>query len=73
MSAIPSRSTRTSGTPVRVVSQYGGTPARRVTSERAATVRTKARVTGWITRSIMLATTVFAVLDLFLLATGGHR
>jgi len=31
------------------------------------------RVTAWIVRSIMLATTVFAVLDLSLLVTSAHH
>jgi hypothetical protein len=30
-------------------------------------------VNRWIVRSIMLATTGFALLDLFLLASGGHH
>ncbi len=31
-----------------------------------------ARVNRWLVRSIMLATTAFALLDLFLLASNGH-
>ena len=31
------------------------------------------RITGWIVRSIILATTAFALIDLFLLASGLHH
>jgi hypothetical protein len=31
------------------------------------------RITGWIVRSIILATTAFALIDLFLLGSGLHH
>ncbi len=71
MSAISSRA-GSNGQRVNLVSPYGRTPARQATNGGTA-VRTKARVTGWITRSIVVATTGFAFLDLLLLSTGGHR
>jgi hypothetical protein len=56
---------------VHVVNPYGGrTTVRGVNSERPTT---GSRLKAWIVRSIMLATTGFALLDLFLLGTGGHH
>jgi hypothetical protein len=71
MSTLPSHARR-SDPPVRLSNSHQGASGRRLAPGRTAK-RTKIRVTGWITRSIMLATTAFAVLDLLLLATGGHR
>lgn len=47
----------------------------RRTGAAAKTVRRHAgkRLEWWIVRSIVVATTVFALLDLFLLATGSHH
>jgi len=58
------------GPSVRLVSPVTGVAARRVTAPETSSGR---RVTAWIVRSIMIATTVFALLDLFLLASGGHH
>ncbi len=71
MSAIPSRAAPNTQR-VNLVSPYARTAVRQTTNG-SASVRTKARVTGWISRSIMMATTAFAILDLLLLASGGHR
>ncbi len=71
MSAIPSRA-GSNEQRLNMVGPYARTTGRNPTGGTAA-VRTKVRVTAWITRSIMLATTAFAILDLLLLATGGHR
>ena len=62
----------TSGPSVRLVSPYAGVTGRRVTGARTTSTNTR-RLSAWIVRSIMVATTGFALLDLFLLASGGHH
>jgi len=58
---------------VRLVSPYTGATARRITGVQTAGKTNARRLTAWIVRSIMIATTAFALLDLFLLASGGHH
>ncbi len=70
MSGLPPGAAPSGGPPVRLVSPHTGLPVRRVTATRTQSGR---RVTAWIVRSIMAATTVFAFLDLVLLASGGHH
>lgn len=57
---------------VRVVSQTGvWVPA--LDASRRSAAKTGASLTRWIVRSVMIATTAFALLDLFLLVSGGHQ
>ena len=48
-------------------------PARRRSAPRSARPGSAKRVTAWIIRSIILATAVFALLDLFLLTSSVHH
>lgn len=57
---------------VRVV-PHGGVQVPSLGVTRRSPVRTGASPTRWIVRSIVLATTVFALLDLVLLVSGGHH
>jgi len=57
---------------VRVV-HHGGVPIRSLGMSRRDPVKPGASATRWIVRSIMVATTAFALLDLVLLASGGHH
>jgi hypothetical protein len=65
---------RADGTPVRLTplvrSRANG---KRTVSPRRAAAINSGRWTAWIIRSIMLATAGFALLDLMLLASAGHR
>ncbi len=57
---------------VRLVNRPGGpVPTYRPSGGRLAK-KSGAGLTRWIVRSIMLATSAFALLDLFLLASNGH-
>jgi hypothetical protein len=61
------------GPSVRVVTLSGApAPVRRVTAGRS-TKKSGSRAKVWIVRSVMIATTLFAFLDLTLLASGGHH
>jgi hypothetical protein len=54
------------------VSPHTGS-ARLITGRRAKDAAKGRSLKAWIVRSIMIATTGFAFLDLLLLAAGGHR
>ena len=41
--------------------------------DRRSPVKAGTSMTRWIVRSMMIATTAFALLDLFLLISGGHH
>jgi len=58
-------------TTVRLVNQTGLSPTYRPSGGRVAK-KSGASLSRWIVRSIMIATTAFALLDLTLLATAGH-
>ena len=63
---------RTARTPVRVVHQGGvRVPSLGVSGRNR--VKAGASATRWIVRSVMVATTAFALLDLILLVSGGHH
>ena len=61
---------RTNGTQMRLRNS-SLTAVRKTTNGRAGN-QVKSRVSGWIARSIMLATSAFAILDLLLLSGVHH-
>jgi hypothetical protein len=63
--------TRSNDVTVRLVTQPGG--SRSSTSTRRVPAQSARSLKAWIVRSIMFATAGFALLDLFLLATGAHH
>ena len=58
--------------PVRVV-HHGGVQVSSLGVSRRSSVKPGASATRWIVRSVMAATTAFALLDLILLVSGGHH
>lgn len=53
--------------------QHTGIRVPSLTAPRRATAKTSASLTRWIVRSVMIATTAFALLDLILLINGGRH
>ncbi|HVC71511.1 MAG TPA: hypothetical protein VNC61_14750 [Acidimicrobiales bacterium] len=66
------RRTGGNGHRVRVVTPYRSV-ARKTTGVGTKKVINDKRVRAWVVRVIMMATTGFALLDLLLLASGGHH
>jgi hypothetical protein len=61
------------GPSVRVVSQAGVRAPIRGANGRRPADKAGSRLRKWIVQSIIFATTGFAILDLYLLVSGGHH
>ena len=68
----------TSGTTRGATAQWRGPPAARIVTANGAAIDRRRvptapnRASGWIVQIVIVATSAFAVLDLYLLATGVH-
>ena len=61
------------GLSVRVVSQAGVRAPTRGANGRRTADKSDSHLRRWIVQSIIFATTGFAILDLYLLVSGGHH